>query len=212
MFAVVENQQQVPTTNFLCERVDERRIGLLVYAERGGDQTRDDVGLSGGRQLNKPRAVGILAYHLLCHVQGKPRLADPASSRKCEESRRAKQLAHAFGFFDAPNEPRELNRQFRCHLLINTSTSSLDKCRALVVAEVERGRQLVNRVCVGAAARTALEVRDAADAQACSFRQRFLGESRSPAVAPEELTEKLRLHLWKFYAVCLRRPLADQTP
>ena len=92
VLAVVDHQQEPPTSERIGNRVDQGRVALWRDAEHGRDRSRDGGRVADRCELDHPHAVGELAGDLGPDLEGQPRLADPADAGQRDQPARPHEL------------------------------------------------------------------------------------------------------------------------
>ena len=102
VLAVVDHQQEQPTSERIGDRVDERRLALWRDAERGRDGRGNGGRVADRRQLDDPHAIGELTGHLGPDLEGQPCLADPADAAQRDQPSRGTSSATSVTAFSLP--------------------------------------------------------------------------------------------------------------
>src|SRR2546428_3277950 len=108
VLAVVQEEQEVSSSDGIHERGDEGPAWLLSYAERGRHLPRNERRVGDRREFDKPDAVFEIVEHVSCKLQRQSRLACAARSGEGHEPLRTHDPRQLGQLSLAADELREL--------------------------------------------------------------------------------------------------------
>jgi hypothetical protein len=113
VLAVVEHEEQAPVREDAGQRLLRRRAQVLEQADRGGDLGGDEVGVADGRQVDEPRAVGVVRQHRCRGLYREARLAHAAGPGERDEPLASEQVRDRVEVIVAADERAHVRREIR---------------------------------------------------------------------------------------------------
>src|SRR5215471_16552953 len=194
MFAIVEDDQQLPVSDVLSERLDHRPSRSVSDAEHEGHDLGHEASVRHMRQFHEPYAVGITFEHIGSDLQRQTRLADAARTDQRHQARARQQLLDVRKFLLASDERGHLLREIvRCRFERPQRGKMLLQSRMHDLVEALGAREIAQPHGAQVAQRNALW-QTIADKHSHGLRQKHLSpvrDAHDPRCAVDSATEEI---------------------